>query len=294
MLANQCNGDGAAGGDDPGLALLRAILEDAKRGRLQLPSLPDVALRVRAAVRDTGRSVADVTRIVQVDPALATRLVQVVNSPIYRGSRRIDDCHTAITRLGLVATRNLVMSFTLRNLFQPRQQRLVERLQASWRHSCRVAAISSVLARLTPGIDPDRALLAGLVHDIGELPILRYLEAHEAAADMPLEDILRRLRGPLGSFVLQTWRFDSDMVAVPKRAEDWRRAAEGPVDYADIVQVAHVHSLFGSHQAASLPPLPELPAFRKLPISRLGPDVSLELLEQSQREINEVIGILQG
>ncbi|HHC72553.1 MAG TPA: HDOD domain-containing protein [Thiotrichales bacterium] len=283
-----------SGGSRDVARLVQTIMADARRGMLELPTLPDVALRVRVAMQDNGRRMAELARIIQVDPALTARLVKVVNSPLYRANRHIDDCHKAITRLGLVTTRNLVMGFTLRNLFQPRQHRLAERLRESWRHSCRVAAISSVLARLTPGVDTGRALLAGLIHDIGELPILLYLEKRGSVEGIPLERILRQLRAPLGSLVLQAWQFDRELVEVPRRVEEWGEAAEGPIGCLDIVQVAHVHSLFGTGGVSRPPPLYELPAFRRLPISRLGPDASLELLEQSQQEIDEVLDILHG
>ncbi|WP_297526793.1 HDOD domain-containing protein [Thiohalobacter sp.] len=272
---------------------LETLVREVKEGRLALPSLPDIALRVRKAVQDPKRSASDVARMVQMDPALAARLVQVVNSPLYRGARPIDNCHTAITRLGLKATRNLVVSFTLRNLFQPETRWIADRLKHTWRHSCRVAAIASVLSRVTPGIDPDRALLAGLVHDIGELPVLVHLE--QGAIDLPraeTEALLARLRGALGTFVLKAWKFEPDLAEVPKQVENWKRSVPGAADYVDVVQVAHVHACFGD-ASGKAPPLPELAAFAKLPLSKLGPDASVELLAQSAQEINEVIRILQ-
>ncbi len=260
-----------------------------------MPSLPDVALRVREAVRDEKRNISDLTRIVQVDPALTARLVQVVNSPLYRGNKKIDNLHTAITRLGLEATRNLVMSFSLRNLFTPKSRELGHRMQATWRHSCKVGAISSVLARLNRGVDPDRAMLGGLIHDIGELPVLQYLEKHpQSLSDQSLSNMMARLRGALGTFVLKTWQFEADLAQIPRQVEDWKREVSVGIDYIDIVQVSHIHSLFGTPEASQLPPLTSLPSFQKLPISKLGPDASLELMEQSQQEINEVIQILQA
>jgi HD-like signal output (HDOD) protein len=279
---------------DTDLALIQRIIADAKSGRLQLPSLPDLAFKVRTAVNDPRRSIADIARLIQFDPALAARLIQIANSPLYRGIKKFDNCHSAITRMGIPSARNLVVSFTLRNVFQAGAPALRERLQRIWQHSCRVAAISSVLARLTPGLDPDRALLAGLVHDIGILPLLHYLEMLQ----MPLEparldSMIGRLRGALGTFVLKTWQFEDDIAGIPTQAEAWDRSSAEAIDYVDIVQVAHVHSQFG-HGGYSGPPLTELKAFQKLSISKLGPGFSIELLTQSQQEINEVLGILQG
>ena len=209
---------------DTDLALIQRIIADAKSGRLQLPSLPDLAFKVRTAVNDPRRSVADIARLIQFDPALAARLIQIANSPLYRGIKKFDNCHSAITRMGIPSARNLVVSFTLRNVFQAGTPALRERLQRIWQHSCRVAAISSVLARLTPGLDPDRALLAGLVHDIGILPLLQYLETMQ----MPLEparmdSMIGRLRGALGTFVLKTWQFEDDIAGIPAQAEAWDR-----------------------------------------------------------------------
>lgn len=279
---------------DEDLALLQRIIGDLKRGQLRLPSLPDLALKMRNAVNDPRRSVADIARLVQFDPALAARLIQIANSPLYRGNKKFDNCHSAITRMGLTAARDLVVSFTLRNLFQARTPLLRERLQQTWQHSCRVAAISSVLARLTPGLDPDRAVLAGLVHDIGVLPLLQYIETLGIDVDAARLDALTgRLRAALGGFVLKTWQFEADLAEIPAQAEDWGRDSGARVDYGDIVQVAHVHSQFGQGGYAG-PPLPELRAFRKFTISKLGPGCSLELLEQSRHEIQQVMGILQG
>ncbi|MFN2309593.1 MAG: HDOD domain-containing protein [Gammaproteobacteria bacterium] len=276
------------------LALLQSILGDAKAGRLRLPSLPDLALKVRSAVNNPRRSVADIARLVQFDPALAARLIQIANGPLYRGSKKFDNCHSAITRMGLTAARDLVVGFTLRNLFRTRTPLLSERLQQTWEHSCRVAAISSVLARLTPGLDPDRALLAGLVHDIGVLPLLQYIETLGLDMDAArLDGLIVRVRGALGVFVLKTWQFEADLAEIPLQAEAWTRDSGARVDYVDVVQVAHAHSQFGQGGHAG-PPLPELRAFQKLTLSALGPGGSLELLEQSRQEIQTVLRILQA
>lgn len=283
-------------GADADLALLQRIVADVKSGRLRLPSLPDIALRIRAAANDPRRSSADVARVVQFDPALATRLIQIANSPLYRGATKFDNCHSAITRIGLGAVRNLVTGFVLHNLFEARTPLLRERLRLTWQHSCRVAAISSVLARLTPGLDPDRALLAGLIHDIGVLPLLRYIETETGAAGLDpvrLDTLTARLRAALGTFVLKTWQFEPDLACVPAQAEDYARDSGARADYGDVVLIAHVHSQFG-HGGYAGPPLPELPAFRKLTLHRLGPGCSLELLEQSQQEIAQVLHILQA
>ncbi len=267
-------------------------------GRLRIPSLPDIALRVRQAINDPDKGVADVARIVQVDPALAARLVHIANSPLYRGEQPIDSCHLAVTRLGLNATRNFVVGFTLRNLFRPKRRVLLARLHETWRHGCRVGAISAVLARVTPGVDADRVILAGLVHGIGALPVLDYLDHHEPLDEALVDALLESLAPELGCRMLRDWGFDEELANVPVGILCFERfepdAPARPARCAGLVQVAWIHAGFGNRAGHAGPPLPELASFRRLPISRLGPDASLEVLEQSREEIRELARLLSG
>ncbi len=276
--------------------LVNQIIADTKSGKLKLPSLPDVAVRVRRAVMDDKRSDREIARLVQMDPALAARLLQVVNSPMYRGSHNIDSCQMAITRLGLEITRNLVTSFALRGMFKAQNPHIRKRMQQVWLHSCRVAAISWVLARYTRGIQPDRAMLAGLLHDVGVLPILQYVEQHKLAIDSQadLDPLINRLAPPLGVFLLKGWRFEADIAEIPRIVTDWQRDSGPAPDYGDIVQVAHAHSEFGTAAGRQAPSLVELKAFNKLSLSNLGPDSSLEVLEHSQQEIKDLISMLNA
>jgi len=75
---------------------------------------------------------------------------------------------------------------------------------------------------------------------------------------------------------------------------DWMRNTGEKADYADIVLVAKVHSLFGKEESTSVPPLTEMPAFQKLPLSHLGPGGSIELLNQAQGEVDAILKILNG
>ncbi len=274
------------------------VLRCLNSGRLRIPSLPDIALRVRQAVNDPDKGLADVARIVQVDPALAARLVHIANSPLYRGEHPIDSCHLAVTRLGLNATRNFVVGFTLRNLFRPKRRALLARLHEIWRHGCRVGAISAVLARVTPGVDADRVILAGLVHGIGALPVLDYLDRSDIREQELVDALLESLAPELGCRMLRDWGFDEELADVPVAILRFERfdpdAPEQVARCADLVQVAWIHAGFGSQGKRRVPSLPELASFRRLPISRLGPDASLEVLEQSREEIRELAQLLTG
>lgn len=278
--------------------LTTRIREDARLGRLQLPTLPDVAFKIRRALEDEEQNAYRIARIVQLDPALSARLLQVANSARYLGSTKVSDVREAIARLGLVATRNLAVALSLHHVFRCSQPGLRRYLVDLWKDSCRVAAVANVLAAITPGLKADLALLGGLTHNIGTLPLAPYLQDFpELQRDTDALDlILGRLRSRLGSALLRHWGFDEQLIPIPQEADDWLRdsGSEQP-DYVDVVLVSRVHARFGQKGgSAMLRSLGTMPAFQKFPISRLGPDASIQLIQEAQGEIGAMMHLLRG
>jgi len=267
---------------------------DAKK--LELPSLPDIIILIQEAIDDPNKGVNHVARIIQLDPALSARLLTIANSPLYRANLQLQSLNQAIQRLGLGVTRNIVTSLILHNIFTVSSARLHNKIKALWQHSCRVAAISRVIASLTPGIQPDRAMLAGLLHDIGVLPILIYADQANTDAVNPevLDEVIKQLSRNLGRKIIEQWQLGDDICEVPTAIDDWQRDHEGDADYADVVQIAHIHSQFGENKADDVPPLSQLPAFNKLSLAKMGPHAGLELIEQASDEINATIRLLNG
>jgi len=148
------------------------ILDDLESGALVLPTLPEVALQVREVVDDPNATAAQLADIIVTDAALSARLLKVANSPLYRGRVPIESIQMAVSRLGLSMVRNLVTSLVMEQMFQATTSRLDKRLRELWEHTTKVAATSQVLASKISGIKTDEAMLAGLIHAIGILPIL--------------------------------------------------------------------------------------------------------------------------
>ena len=271
------------------------ILAEFEAGKLVVPSLPEVISRIRGAIRDEKKGTRQVAKLIQLDPGLTARLIQIANSPGYRSYFPIESCQMAVTRLGLKLTRDLVTCLVMHNIFNIKSKAIHNRVRRLWQHSCQVAAICFVLAELHKGrLEPEKALLAGLVHDIGVLPILHYVKDYpEIMADEAgLDGLIDSLRGTLGRKILEQWNFSSDLVEVPEGAEHWLRESGEAVDYVDLVIIAQLHSFFGTSQADAVPSLLDIPAFGKMTISKLGPDASIELLHGAQEEIRRMVNVL--
>lgn len=273
---------------------LAELLDDLLNNRLLLPTLPEVALRVRDKVEDESTSASEIAATVATDPALAARLFQVANSPLYRGSKTIDDLKMAITRLGLGVVRNLVTSLAMQQIFQPTSDALDVRFRRIWEHSTEVAAISSVLAKQYTRLKSDEAMLAGLVHDIGALPILaraeerpEMLEGNEAQLDSWLEEA----SGPIGEAILRAWGFPDAFIAVPMGVRQLQReSGSSRPDFVDVVLVAKLQALMGTAHPLALVDWSTVPAFAKLGIDTAVEEVSLDVPADEIGAVRDLLG----
>lgn len=266
------------------------LLDDIKNNRLKLPILPEIAFKVRAAVNDTNAAATAVAKAVSSDATIAARLLQVVNSPLYRGANAINNLQSAIARLGPPLVRNLVTSLILKQLFQTKSAVLRQRMQVLWEHSTQVAAISHILARKFTRLQPDEAMLAGLIHDIGALPILQKAENHpELLADeTQLNDIIDKLHPSIGRLILESWKFPPELVTAAAEHENLTRISD-QVDYTDIVTVANLHSYLGSKHRLAKVKFTDVPAFTKL---GLTPETSISAMEEATAEMKDVKSML--
>lgn len=275
--------------------ILRAFEDDLKSNRLQLPSFPDVAVRIRQLMEDPNVTVKDIAEALLNEPAMTVKLIKTCNSPIYRRSAEITSCQDAIVRLGFDTTKQLVTIFSLREVFKTNNPKLKYKISELWSHSTEVAAIAHVLATLTPGIKPEFAMLAGLIQDIGAVPILNYLERypHIIKMDTRIDTIIDTLKQKIGTKMLESWGFHGDLVNVAGQSENWQYQSPGATaDCADICIVAQLHSFIGKKQHHKLPAFDQVPAFGKLGKSGLTPEQSSEALQQSRKEIEALHALL--
>jgi putative nucleotidyltransferase with HDIG domain len=259
-----------------------------------LPSLPAVALNVRRLIDDENATVNEVAQVVTKDPALTANLLKAANSALFRASSPIQNCTQAIMRLGAKTTRQLVTAFAVRNLFTTTQPELQKRMRAVWEHCNEVAAISMVIARIVKCFDVEEAMLAGLLHDIGMLPILNYAANHPSLIDDPVtfEQFVIATRVRAGVTVLQEWRLPVEMVTVVYESENWWRDSGLEPDLADVVLVAQIHSYLGKPERPNIPSMINLPAFRKLAGSGVTPTLSHQILTEAQEQIAEARQLL--
>jgi HD-like signal output (HDOD) protein len=225
-----------------------SILDDLQHDRLPLPTLPEVAIKVRETVDDDNSTIRDIADIIETDAALSARIIQVANSALYRGLSTADNVHNAVTRMGLITVRNLATSLVMKQLFQATNPVVDKYLRRTWKLSTDVAALSAMIAKTSTNLDPDSALLAGLTHCIGVSPILVKAESDPEVLNniSMLDSLINELYPVVGGAILRKWDFNEEMIMVPEQHLDIHRANDGHADFTDVVQVALIETVTGS------------------------------------------------
>jgi len=202
-----------------------------------LPTLPEVAVRLQKTVNDPGSSAADVARIIEDDPAIATKVLKVVNSVFYAPARGVEitQLKPAITRLGFLTVSNIALSTSVFGAFARAQNPAFDRREF-WRHSICVGIVASVLHdyainEIDQPLTRDTVHLAGIVHDVGKILFERYATAefHHAIENAKLQDIPAvkeeaRLIGmghdEVGGWLGQKWVLGDAIQAVMRHHHD--------------------------------------------------------------------------
>lgn len=245
---------------------LNELVDAIKNDRLTLPTLPEVALRIRDAVSDPDVNSNTLSNVIGQDAALAARIIKVANSPLLRGAVSVDNLQLAITRMGINFVRNLATGLAMEQMFQATHDSIDKRLRRSWEHSLEVASISHVLASHFTKLKPDQATLAGLVHEIGILPILTLAEDNPEILEKEavLDKIILRLHGKVGKAIMKAWEFPEELIDVPLGCTDFTRDIGPNADYVDVVTVAKIQSYTSENTPFPNLDISTVPAFAKL------------------------------
>jgi len=227
---------------DVAFEFVRALADELSSGKIDLPSFPEIAMRVRRVLADPASSIDQVVRVVGSEPALAARLMRVSNASSFnRSGRPITDLRTAINRIGYSMVRSAAMAFAMSQMRRNnRLEALQPRMNALWRRSTLVAAFAYVLARTCSRVNPDEAMLAGMMHAIGKLYIMTRAAEHPAlfTDSATLDAIMDDWHASVGKAILENWEFAEVMSQAVGDQDDHSREDGTEPDLRDVVAVA--------------------------------------------------------
>ncbi len=205
---------------------LLKIFESAE----DLPTLPEVAIRLQELVDDPHSSAKDVAKLIEQDPAISTKVLKMVNSVFYAPvhGEEITQLSPAIARLGFITVTNIALSTSVFQAFSRSSMPVFDRREF-WKHSISVGIVTSILYdycanSIDQHISRDIAHLSGIVHDMGKILFERYAnnEFHQAIKSSKSEDIpvvkeeARHIgmgHDQAGSWLANKWKLGQDIQA---------------------------------------------------------------------------------
>lgn len=244
----QCKG--GIGIHDLSAAPIRSeIITTLKSSKTQLPELPTLVSELNAIVNDPHASAEAIAQVVNKSPSLAALLLKIVNSAFYGFSTKIDSISRAVTLIGVKEITTLAIGVSALRLFKDIPRDLVD-VASFFKHSFACGLIARMLAAHKNIQPPEQLFVAGLLHDIGRLILLkhfsdRYSELLRVAASS--ESSLYILeKAQLGcrhtdvaKYLIEAWKLPPSLADTiyyhhrPSSARDAKRAAV--VHLADMI-----------------------------------------------------------
>lgn len=220
------------------------VLDALEKGRLNLPTLPDMATKFQSLIDNPDASENQMVDLLSTDPVVSMYIIRAANSAALSGGNPVGNLRDAISRLGYRLLRSMVMNIVMTRLYYASSPLINRLLVKLWRHSREVAASCYVLAQQQKHLKPEDAMLAGLVHDIGALPLYIYADRRRSEFDQKtLEELVQKFAPAVGTKLLQSWGFPDELVAVAAGHGDlYRENNSGVADYVDVVTMANMQT----------------------------------------------------
>jgi HD-like signal output (HDOD) protein len=227
-------------------ALLTILDDKIRTDRLVLPTLPEIALRVRQTADDPKVSLAEMAEVIAQDPALSARMTKIANSAFMGRSIKVSTLNQAVTRIGLSQIKNIATAMAIEQLFVSQFKPVQQQLDKLWRENIQVAAIAVACFKTYQANHPacqlsaDMMTLCALVHNIGALAVITEAERHPDVFGHPLflSNVIDKAAPYISVKVLKAWGFAEEFQFA---AKTWRVCkASSVTDYTDFIRLAAI------------------------------------------------------
>lgn len=236
---------------DPNALAFQFVQElagEVSGGRVELPSFPDVAVRVRKALADENVGADKIARIITSEAGLTARVLALANSAaLNRGGKNITDMKLAVNRIGHNNVRTAAVSFAIAQLRRATELKPIAKdLEETWHDATMVAALSHAVAMRVKRINSDEAMLCGLMHNVGKIYVLARANRHPALFNdkIALQSITRDWHANVGKAIVENWGFPAHIAQAVGEHEDLERQTEDGADLTDVLTVATMLAAF--------------------------------------------------
>ena len=176
-----------------------------------IPPMPNVMVKALSVIKNPATGIAELAKIMQVDQAISTKTLSLVNSAFYGFRQQITSIQKALVVLGMMKAKNIIMSLALKQMMTAQGSREL------WEHSIKCAVAAEILAKEFKVINPDDAFVIGFLHDVGKILLnsknplkyskVRYLAAQDNVSLVDIEDAqFGTNHCVLGALVSKKWQ----------------------------------------------------------------------------------------
>jgi len=268
-------------------------------GGAKLATLPRMVVQTLDAIKNPNVSYGYLASLIGKDAALSAKLLKMVNSALYCFPEPVETIERAVTVLGSSRLTSLALGVSMMSFFADIPRDVLD-MRSFWKHCLSCGVLARLLAVSAGHPNEERCFVAGLLHDVGRLVMLRNHPSHVARAialareeDAPLCEAERALWGfdhaQLGSRLLQAWRFPPALehAVADHHAYDPRSSSQDAalVHLADLM--AHTLRLGASGAPAAPPLIPAAWEQMNIPLSALGAAAA-----QGERQLDDIGHIL--
>ena len=222
------------------LEAFRSIAAQATRGDITFSTNINATLKEKQLLDDPDAHLSSATRLVLADPLFSARVVAIANSVAFnRVGTKITNVATAVVRLGFGTLRTLAASMIVRQLSEGSSSPAMRKKSAElWEHTASVAALAQVIARRMTRIDPDTAMFAGIVHEVGGFHLLSRADEFPGLLDGELEGWVEYGEKVIGRGVLKALEIPESICAAIEQV--WEGSGgKPPVSLGDVLILAN-------------------------------------------------------
>lgn len=272
------------------------IEQEMVEGRLNFPTVLDLSLRIKTVADDPDSSLDDIAAIARAEPVLSAKAVRLANAVVMNPyGAAVTNIGDAVRRIGLDSLRSLAFAVAAEQVAQDFRSHTLKLIATGlWMHTVDVACWSSVIARETRSANPDGAMFAGMMVDIGHFFLLaRATEYPALEQDMDrFAEFVSTWNAPVGRAILEVFGLPESILDA-FREPPRQIAAWPPRDLAETLQVSRILSEspnpFDNLMGRNAPSLTEAMATSQVDSSALQ-----SMIDSAQTSRRQLIASLCG
>ncbi len=212
-----------------------------------LPTLPNVFLKVMRMMRDPGTPLKEIAQVVESDPAISMKILKLVNSSFYGLSQAVESVQQSIVLLGFSTLKNIMISVSIFKAVGADESESGLDRRAFWEHSIGCGSIARFLEKQLKLGNQEEAFISGIIHDIGKVVLDKYFADDMATVihcckqdDISFyraeREILGVTHAEIGAYLAQDWHVPAKYVEVIARHHTF----DPESDRADLVALVHL------------------------------------------------------